>query len=678
MRKHSLQYKIIGRLLFIAFILISVQAFPQNIRKQRADKFYESGEYSKAATLYRRALKRMKAKPEKAETNFRIADCYRRINNFKKIESFYKRAIQLNYPDPIIYLNYADVLKMLEKYDDAIVQYQNYGKYVPNDRRADEGIESTKLVREWKKTPTLHVVKIFKKINSKYDDFCPSYDEAKDYSDIYFTSNRDKNSSKTKRNSNNSITVPQKSNITGQIFCDIFQIKKNRKEEWTDPVALDTIVNTVFDDGATTITKDGKTMYYTICKMEKNKQIGCQIYESKKTAGAWGVPKFLKLVKDTTLSIGHPSVSADGAVIYFASAMKGGKGGKDIWKIEKDKKGDWTAPANVKEINTEYDEDFPCIREDGILFFSSNRFPTMGGLDIFKAEKNEDGKIAVENMKYPLNSSGDDFGIVFQGKSEKGHFTSNRPGGQGGDDIYTFEVPPVEFTVKGLVKNESNHVIPGAIVKLFGSDGSQFKDTTGKEGVFQRKLKKKTDYVFAVYKEGYFMGKGKFSTAGLVKTTELTPEVVLTTLAKTFEIPNINYDFGSWTLKPEAMLALDSLVDILKDNPNLTIELSSHTDMVGNDEINNEISQKRAQSVVDYVEERGINPDRMVAVGYGKTHPKAVTKELAAKFDFLHEGDILNDAFVNKLPKEERDIANTYNRRTEFKVLSANFVPNKK
>ena len=248
----------------------------------------------------------------------------------------------------------------------------------------------------------------------------------------------------------------------------------------------------------------------------------------------------------------------------------------------------------------------------------------------------------------------------------------------GGDDIYLFELPPVEFHVKGLVKNESENILPGAIVRLFGSDGSQFRDTTDKEGFFKRKLKKNTDYVFAIYKEGYFMGKGKMTTIGLTQTTELKPVVMLTGLAKTFEIPNINYDFGKWDLKDESKLALDSLVQILKDNPNLTIEISSHTDMVGNDEINLEISQKRAQSVVDYLIERGINPDRVIAIGYGKTTPKVVTKELARIFDFMKEGDILDDKFIHNLSEEQKTTANTLNRRTEFKVVSANYIPNKK
>lgn len=670
---HNISYKLF---LLTGLLLISSFVFSQNLRKQRADKFFETGEYAKAASIYKKSLKGTKVKSERAEINFKITECYRFINSLKKIDGFYRKAISLKYHDPIIYYNYGQVLLKLEKYDDALIQFKKYKDLASNVKKADEAIESVKFAQEWKKNPTQHIVSVFKKINSRYDDFCPSYDESKGFDDIYFTSNRDKNSSKQKKKSS-SITGPQTSNITGQIFCDVFLIKKKKNDEWSDPVVMDTIVNTEFDDGATAITQDGKLMYYSICKIEKNKQIGCQIFESKKTAGVWGVPKHIKLMKDSTSSIGHISVSADGNIMYFASSMKGGIGGMDIWRATKDKTG-WGTVENVREINTEANDDFPFIREDGVLFFSSDRYPSMGGLDIFKVDTNEDGQRVIENMKYPINSSGDDFGIVFHGKSEKGMFTSNRMGGQGGDDIYMFEVPPVEFFVKGIVKNESGNYLPGAIIKLFGSDGSSFKDTTSKEGRFERKLKKKTDYVFAVYKEGYFMGKGKLSTVGITQSKDFRPIVILTQLSKTFEIPNINYDFGSWTLKPEAKLALDSLVDILKDNPNLTIELSSHTDMVGNDEINNEISQKRAQSVVDYVVERGINPERMVAVGYGKTKPKVVTKELAAKFDFLKEGDILNDVFVNNLPKDQKDLANTYNRRTEFKVLSASFIPSRK
>lgn len=670
-------YRISYSVLFIILLLVttSPSVIAQNHRKLRADKFFESGEYAKAATIYKRALKRTKLKPEKAEINFKIAECLRIINSLRKIEGFYKKAIQMNYPDAIVHYNYATVLQKMEKFDEAIVQYNKYTEKAPTETKGKDGVASVKFYQESKKNPTTHQISVFKKINSKFNDFCPAADGLKDFNDIYFSSDRDKNASKHKKT--NTITGPMKSNITGNSFCELFLIKKNKKEEWTDPVALDTTINTIFDDGAPSLTSDSKFMYYTTCKIEKGKQIGCQIFEVKKTAGEWGVPNPLKLFKDSSISIGHPSISPDGNTLYFASSMRGSIGGMDIWKVEK-KGSDWGTAQNLKEINTEYNEDFPYVHEKGVIYFSSDRQPSFGGLDIFKAEADTAGKYTIENLGYPMNSPGDDFGIVFQGKSNKGLFTSNRNGGQGGDDIYRFEVPPVEFHLKGLVKSNEKHTIPGAIVKLFGSDGSSFRDTSDKEGVFRRKLKKNTDYVFAVYKDSYFMGKGKFSTVGLTKTTEIVKEVTLTALARTFEIPNINYDFGSWTLKPESKLALDSLVEILKDNPNLTIELSSHSDMVGTEEINLEISQKRVQSVVDYVIERGINADRMVGVGYGKSKPKIVTKEMAAIHSFMKEGDILNDAFVNKLPEDQKTTANTYNRRTEFKVLSTNYVPGKK
>lgn len=662
--------------LIFSFVFVSI-AQNLNIRKQRADKFYETGEYARAATIYKKALKRNKNKSEKAEINFKITECFRLINNLKKIEAFYKKAIALHYSNPIIFYNYGTVLLKLEKYEEALVQFKKYKDLAPSEIKADEAIETVSLAKEWKKNPTVHVVKIFKKINSRYNDFCPSFDESKDYNDIYFTSDRGMNLSKQKRK-RNSITGPSKSNITGQIFCDIFVIKKKKNDEWGDAVALDTTVNTIYDDGATSLTKDGKIMYFSTCKIEKGKQQGCQIFEMKKTAGNWAVPKQLKIIKDSTVSLGHVSVSSDGNILYFVSNMTGSKGGMDIWKVEKIKNGDWGTSENMKEINTAANEDFPFIREDGVFFFSSDRFPSMGGYDIFRAEKNEDGQLVIENMKSPVNSSGDDFGIVFKGKTENGLFTSNRIGGAGGDDIYSVEVPPVEFFVKGLVKNESGNFLPGAIIRLFGSDGSSFRDTTGKDGRFQRKLKKKTDYVFAVYKEGYFMGKAKFSTIGLTQSTDFKPVIILTALAKTFEISNINYDFGKTTLKEESKPTLDSLAEILKDNPNLTIELSSHSDMVGSAEINMDISQKRAQSVVDYLGDHGILLERMVAVGYGKSKPKVVTKDLAKQYSFFKENDVLDDAFVNSLKDDEKVIANALNRRTEFKVLSTNFIPGKK
>jgi len=319
---------------------------------------------------------------------------------------------------------------------------------------------------------------------------------------------------------------------------------------------------------------------------------------------------------------------------------------------------------------------YPFIRENGILYFCSNGQPGMGGLDIFKATKNEDNEWVVENMRYPLNSSEDDFGIIFKGNQEEGLFCSSRKGGRGKDDIYSFILPAMEFVLQGVIKDENtDKPINGARIRIVGSDGTDLDITTKDDGTFRYKLNQHTDYIYLAKKEGYLNGKGRITTAELADSKVFRDEIRLASITNPVEVENVLYDFGKWELRPEAKKELNGLVDILKANPNITIELSSHTDMIGDSLSNISLSQKRAQSVVDYLVEKGILKDRLVAKGYGKNISKVINGKIA-KDGVFKEGDILNEDYINKLLTQElKDQANQINRRTEFKVLSTNYIP---
>jgi peptidoglycan-associated lipoprotein len=302
----------------------------------------------------------------------------------------------------------------------------------------------------------------------------------------------------------------------------------------------------------------------------------------------------------------------------------------------------------------------------------------MGGLDIFRAQPQPDGSWLVQNMKSPINSFADDFSIVFEDGNERGIFSSTRKG-KSNDELYFFELPPLKFNITGLVKDEKTGApVPGAVVQLIASDGDNLQAETGTGGDFRFDLKANVDYIFLASKAGYLNGKEKETTKGQDKSRDFLVTILLTRFDKPIELPNIFYDFGKWDLRPESMVSLDRLVETLNDNPNVTIELMSHTDSRDTEEYNLDLSQKRAQSAVQYLISKNIAPERLSAKGYGESTPKVVDAQLAKQYPMFREGTVLNEAYINSLPTEElKEIAHQINRRTEFRVLRTDYVPAK-
>jgi peptidoglycan-associated lipoprotein len=401
---------------------------------------------------------------------------------------------------------------------------------------------------------------------------------------------------------------------------------------------------------------------------------------STRSGDKWSEPKNIGLLPDSLVSA-HPSLSKDGLALYFVSDLGGGYGKKDIWKVTRIRQGDaWSKPVNLgPDINTTGDELFPYLREDGTLYFSSDGLIGLGGLDIFKATQQPDGSWAVLNLKSPVNSFADDFGIAFEENNEKGIFSSTRKG-RGDDDLYTFELPPLRFNVTGLVKDEKTGTpIPSSVVQLIASDGSNLQAETGAVGDFKFALKPDVDYIFLASKRGYLNGKEKETTKGQDKSRDFMVTILLTGIDKPIELPNILYDFGKWDLRPESMVSLDKLVETLLDNPNVTIELMSHTDSRDTEESNNTLSQRRAQVVVQYLIDKGIESDRLLAKGYGESTPKVVDAIIAGDNSFLKIGSVLSEQFINTLPSEEqKEIAHQINRRTEFKVERTDYESTRK
>ena len=620
------------------------------------------GEYYKAIERYRKATRKEKDREKRVIYAFQTAECYRYIGDYERAELYYKNAIRRGYTDNIALLHHADMLRATQKYEESIESYRMYLDSVPGDERAQIGLESIRKTQDWVANPTRHIINPIKEINSRESDYSPVFVAGRD-NEIIFTSSR------------KGVTGKRKSMITGQGYTDIFRSTFGvQKQKWEVPKLLDEnlIINTEDEEGATTLTSTGEQMIFTRCRFDKTQPLGAELYSASQSRGSFSEPVRVNVVGDSIVAA-HPALNEDESFLYFVSDMDGGFGGKDIWVAEKSG-GSFASPVNLGEaINTPGDEMFPYVRDNGELYFASNYHPGMGGFDLFMAVKDEDGNWKIENMGSPINSPLDDFGIAYVKGEDKGMFTSNRKGSRG-DDIYSFLVPPKIYEVEADVfDKENNNHIDGATVRIIGTDGTNMKMRT-QNGKFKMKLKPETEYVFAAFKDGYLRDKASASTIGLADSKDFTFQLYLTPTDSPIKVDNINYEFASFELLPESKVALDTVYQVLIFNPTITIELMAHTDYVGSDRANFELSQKRAQSVVDYLIEKGISPQRLVAKGYGETWPKEVTRDLARQYDFLKRNDVLTEEFIKKLTPEQQQIANAINRRTEFRVLSTDFI----
>ena len=648
----------------LIFLLGGATVFSQKKKVEKAESAFLAGEYHIATDLFKSAYSAVKDRDMKNEMAFMIAESYRITNQPDKAESWYKRALKRDFPNPAAVLHLADVLKMNQKYREANDEYKRYQQLVPDDPLAAEGILSCQLTIEWMENPTAHEIEDMKILNSRQNDFSPAYARS-DYMVLYFTSSRD------------AATGNKTHGATGENFADIFESQLDRKGKWSVPVPLEGDINTEADEGTPNLSADYNTLYFTRCLLTKRQKMGCQIFVSQRSGNLWSKPEPLELAPDSMV-VAHPAISPDNTSLYFVSDMPGGFGGKDIWMVTRDSPGSpWGQPANLGPgVNTPRDEVFPFVRADGTLYFSSDGHPGMGGLDIFRARKNEAENWEVENLRYPINSSADDFGIVVEAGEEKGFFSSTRKG-RGNDELYAFVLPPLKFNLIGVVRDEkTEEVIEGATIRLVGSDGVTVQSESDKQGGFRFMLNPNTDYVFLVTREGFLNGKGRETTRGQERSRDFRTTVYLASIAKPIELShsNVFYDFARWDLRPEAMVSLDRLVETLNDNPNIAIELMAHTDSRDTEEYNLQLSQRRAQSVVDYLIEKGINTARLVARGYGESMPKVVTDRIHEEYPFLPEGQVLSEAFIPGLPTiEQQEIAHQINRRTEFQVLTTEF-----
>ncbi|MGB0887016.1 MAG: OmpA family protein [Vicingaceae bacterium] len=655
-------FRIIG-----VFALLAALSFTANAQKNykvEADVAFSGSKYYKAIEMYKKAYTKETKKEVKSQILFQIAECYRGKNDGKQAAVWYSKAVKSKYEDPIALYYIADILKSQGKYEEAIVQYNKYKAANPSDKRADMGVESCELAKKWQEDPSRIVVNPMPLINSEDYDFSPVFADKKNTT-LYFTSMRQGGAG------------TEVSDVTGMNFSDIYQTKRDKKGKWSEPSVLNEAVNSPASEGASCLNKKKNVMYFTRCGVEAKGVMGCSLFWSKKQGTKWGEPTVIPVTEDT-FRVGHPAISPDDKVLVFASNMPGGQGGKDLWYITYDKKGKtWSKAINLgAEINTPGDEMYPYIRENGELYFSSNGHKGMGGLDLFKASSTGANQWSgVENLQVPMNSSSDDFGIVFEGAKEKGFFTTGREGGKGGDDIWEFYLPPMLFQLDGIVKDvETGAPLANAKIKLIGTDGSSVSTTTDESGNFffaengnDRYVNIETSYSIVVEKEKYLVAKGKETTVGLEGSKKFWHEYALQPFQDVvIKLPLIEYKTAKWDLQPQYKDSLNYLYNIMTENPTLIVQLRSHTDHRGSTPSNQRLSQKRAQSCVNYlVKEKGIHPDRIKAVGMGENEPIKGAG-----------GVTLTKSYIDKLKsKEEKDAALQRNRRTDFKVIGDDFVP---
>lgn len=650
--------------IIVCLLLTAVVAGCRTPKLSEADAQFQRGEYYDASVTYKKVYNKLRKKeerPQRGEVAFKMGRCYRLLNMSARASAAFQNALRYEYPDSTTLFMLAQALHADGKYAAALRSYDKYLEFCPDDSLAINCAEGCRTAQEIRARGSRYVVKQAKLFNSRRADFCPMYLGA-DCDQIYYTSTTEK------------ATGDKKSEITGMKNADVFFSKKNEKGEWERPEPVEGELNTEFDEGIVAFSPDAQTMYLTKARRELNAPTSVEIYTSTRSDAKWSAPVKFEITADTLSTFGHPAVSPDGEYLYFVSDMPGGYGGKDIWRISlKERQG---SLVNLgPDINTEGNDDFPYVRSDGSLYFSSDGHPGMGGLDIFRATAVGDPadlRWKVENLGFPINSAGDDFGITF-GKGEDGFFSSNRGDARGYDHIYSFEYDPVRIAIEGLVMDKDEEPVKNAIIRIVGNDGSNQKEVARDDGSFSFALQRGVKYVMLAGAKGYLNQKQEFASDSTMEDANYWVEFILPSISKPSVVENIFYDYDKADLRPESKTALNELIAVLHDNPNVTIEMASHTDRWGSDAYNINLSERRAKSVVDYLVENGISRDRLQPHGYGKSRPKTVTKRIARLYPQFKEGDILTEEFIKTLSEEDQQAADQINRRTEFSVLSLTY-----
>ena len=649
-------------IILILFVTLMTTSCAVDKNLKRGEQYLALGEYYDAANEFKRAYSKTspKEKQKRGERAKKMAYCYDKSLQTQKAIAAYRNAIRYNVATKDDRLAYAQLLLKNGEYKVAVQEFQAVLDSMPHSELAKNGLVSAQTAIATKEKGSRYTVKKMDIFNSRRAEYSPKL-FGDQYDQLYFTSTR------------NEAEGDELSGITGTKPGDIFVSTKDDKGKWSKPEQVSGGVNTAYDEGACCFTPDGREMYLTQCTTDPSYPRYAQIVKSSRADAAWGKATEVKLTNDTLSSFAHPAISPDGEWLYFVSDMPGGKGGLDIWRVRITAAGFGGIENLGAPINTEGDECFPVFRPNGDLYFSSNGHPGMGGLDIYIAKIGKDRKYHLEHPGYPLNSQGDDFGMTFEGPYNRGYFSSNRNDGRGWDHIYSFENPEIVHNVIGWVYEQDGYELQAAEVYIVGNDGTNTKVNVKSDGSFSYQVTPGVDYLFLATCKGYLNHKEELSVKPSEESQEYTLQFALPSISAPVVVDNVFYDFDKADIRQESTVALDKLVTLLNDNPNITIELSAHCDYRGSEAYNKRLSQARAEACVNYLIAHGIAKERLTPAGYGKEKPKKVRKKLTEKITWLKEGDVLTEEFIGKLDSEKQEVCNQLNRRTEFIVLRTTY-----
>ncbi len=665
---------------------------------------YKLKKYKLAAELLQKDYNRAELPDEKAKLAYQIAESYNFNNNYESAAEWYYKASDLGY-ESIAILNYALMLKAQEKYEEALKEFEKYLMEEPYRRpEITLEIEASNKAIAWKQRQENEYerdtyVTELTILNSGAADFNPVLFQN---DKLIITSSRETS------------TGENKDSWTGDKFYDLYVSDIKDANSFTAPELFKGPFNSEYNDGTLAFNKDYTEVFFTRCGSSDRKVDDyCGIYVSNLLPdGGWAEPIALPFFDDT-MNIGTPCLSPDGNTLFFAATNPDGYGGSDLYMSKRTETG-WDAASNIGQvINTSGNEVFPYFDNEGNFYFSSDKHPGMGGLDIFSATW-KNGKFSnIKNLEYPINSGADDFGFILLDKKRfvnsdtlsAGYFSSNRKGGMGDDDIYLFvktkkKLPPPVYVLKGKVfqKVYSDSLdVNSAVLDTIPLDNAiatlSYPDvltllgkwTLKDENGFSVQVDSLKDYKLTGMKEGYF-NNTSFTTTKSIKgkpgdTVFVYAEVVLDKIpiaigekAGEIKLKNIYYDYNDSSLRAESFPELDQLVKLLNENPGLNIQLNSHTDARGNDKYNEKLSRGRANSVVKYLIEHGIAAERLTYKGYGESSPSTLTSdETLPDGTIVPKGSVLTEAFINKYKakKDNFEYLHQLNRRTTFQVTSA-------
>lgn len=637
--------------------------------RKQAEQAERKGEYLLASTLYTQLYKRTPSRQRELKAYYAMhaADGYRSLRQWTKALNLYRNAERYGYPDSIILLRIGQALQMSGQYRQADEYYNRYRAVDSLSYFARIGSQGCAMAISDSTQSSRYIVRKAEGWNSGASDYAPCF--SPDGSTLYVGSSRGRDG--------------DKSQITGEVDGNIYGVTRDQHGLWG--VRLDTLsgaLNTDADEGTPSLTSDGNIMYYTYSEQSPHYQRTAQIWQASKSGDrGWSKGTLVDIWRDSTMMAAHPAITPSGTTLFFVSDVPGGFGGKDLYRVQLEG-GAFGIPENLGlPINTPGDELFPYCQSDSVIYFASDGHIGYGGLDIYQATLLPSGQWHLEVLPKPINSAADDYGFVLDPSvkvnpnevevTSRGLFASSRDDGRGRPNLYHFTLPKAETIIEGFVMDREGYPIVGAMVRLVGdyAEDAQFVAQTKDDGSYRIKARANASYVMLASASGYLNQYAKFRTEPSEQTEYYGIDFRLASRLLPESLPYVHYAFDSAELLPEAQSSLDELISILNDNPDIKIELSSHADRHGVADYNQKLSDRRAESAMNYLLKRGIEASRVRSLGYGQRKPVVVTERIAERYDFLKQGDTLTLDFVLALNAEEQDICDRLNRRTEFVVL---------